>query len=58
MKNNLPSPSLNINKDPVTGFINSLLQRHFLGDHYHFRQNGLIGVGQIVDTADVFFGNN
>ena len=25
MKNNLPSPSFNINKDPITGFIGSLL---------------------------------
>ena len=58
MKNNLPSPSLDIDKDTIAGFINPLRHRHFLGDHYHFRQNGLIGFGQIVNTADVLFGND
>ena len=52
MKNNLPSPSLDVDKNPIAGFINPLLHGHFPGNHDHFRQNGLIGCGQIVHTAD------
>ena len=36
MKNKLPSPSLNIDKDSIAGFVNSLLNGHLPGDHHQF----------------------
>ena len=58
MKDKLSPSPFHIKKKAISGFCDALPFRHILGRHQQFRQDGPIGLGEVINTSDMFFGHD
>jgi len=58
MKDKLTPSPFHIKKKAISGFSDALPFRHISGRHQQFRQDGPIGLGEVINTSDMFFGHD
>ena len=58
VKDDLPSPPLDIDKETITAFRYGISAGHLFGSREYFCQYGQFVGGEIIDAADMFFRYN
>jgi hypothetical protein len=58
MKDNLAPSPFHIKKKTISGLCDAMPFRYILGRHQQFRQDGPIGLVEVINTSDMFFGHD